>query len=111
MSNPNQLTDRQSRVLDLMCEGLSNKEIARAMGISPRTVEIHRGYALRCIGARNTIHGVLLWDRARRGSMAEDIDMAGDEPVAMIVANSPDAEAVFARLAAQQGMPAKAVLS
>ena len=48
------LTGRETDVLGRMCEGLTNKEIARALEISPRTVEIHRANALAKIGARNT---------------------------------------------------------
>lgn len=51
---------RQRQVLDLVCTGLSNKEIAREMGISPRTVEIHRAKAMSCIGATSATHAVAL---------------------------------------------------
>jgi DNA-binding NarL/FixJ family response regulator len=36
------LTPRERQVLSLAAEGLSNKAIARQLGISPKTVEIHR---------------------------------------------------------------------
>ena len=37
-----QLTEREQEVLGLIIAGLSNKEIGRALGVSPRTVETHR---------------------------------------------------------------------
>lgn len=37
------LTPRERQVMSLVAEGLSNKAIGRQLGISPRTVEIHRG--------------------------------------------------------------------
>jgi FixJ family two-component response regulator len=38
----NRLTYREGEVLERLATGLSNKAIARDLGISPRTVEIHR---------------------------------------------------------------------
>jgi len=37
-----QLSAREHEVLGLIVEGLTNKEIARALGVSPRTIETHR---------------------------------------------------------------------
>lgn len=41
------LTDRQAEVLTLMCSGLSNKEIARDLGLSESTVKTHVSAILR----------------------------------------------------------------
>jgi LuxR family maltose regulon positive regulatory protein len=35
------LTEQEKRVLQLLTEGLTNKEIARSLGIKSRTVEFH----------------------------------------------------------------------
>lgn len=40
------LTEREGQVLDLVVDGLSNKEIGQVLGISPRTVEIYRAHVM-----------------------------------------------------------------
>lgn len=56
---------REHQVLERLCTGSSNKEIARDLGISPRTVEIHRMHVLRRIGAKSSIHAVTIVLEAR----------------------------------------------
>lgn len=36
------LTEREREVLNQLAEGLSNRDVGEALGISPRTVEVHR---------------------------------------------------------------------
>jgi two-component system, LuxR family, response regulator FixJ len=48
------LTAREAEVLDQITKGLSNKEAGRILGISPRTVEVHRARIMEKVGARNT---------------------------------------------------------
>lgn len=45
------LTEREREVMLLAVEGLPNKEIARRLGISHRTVEIHKARIMRKTGA------------------------------------------------------------
>lgn len=47
------LPKRQREVMDLAISGLSNKEIAHQLKISPRTVEGHRAWVMQRLGARN----------------------------------------------------------
>ena len=49
-----QLSRREVQVLQSITAGFSNKEIAQQLGISHRTVEIHRGNLVRRLGAKNT---------------------------------------------------------
>jgi DNA-binding NarL/FixJ family response regulator len=45
-----QLSRREREVLVLVCEGLANKQIARRLNITERTVKVHLGNAYRRIG-------------------------------------------------------------
>lgn len=52
------LTKRERETLTLLTKGASNKAIAEALEISPRTVEIHRASAFRKINADTTADAV-----------------------------------------------------
>ena len=49
------LTIRQKEILRYLCKGWENKEVARKLGISHRTVEDHRGNILKAYRARNMV--------------------------------------------------------
>jgi FixJ family two-component response regulator len=48
-----ELTPREREVALLLNDGLTNKEVARSLDCSPRTVEIHRARVLKKLGVRN----------------------------------------------------------
>jgi two-component system, LuxR family, response regulator FixJ len=48
-----ELTRREQEVAALIADGASNKEAGRRLGISPRTVELHRAHVMEKLGARN----------------------------------------------------------
>ena len=48
-----QLSEREREVLGLIVEGLTNKEIGRALALSPRTVETHRANLFAKLGAES----------------------------------------------------------
>ena len=47
------LSRREQDVLAQIVNGASNKEAGRQLGISPRTIEVHRAHLMQKIGARN----------------------------------------------------------
>ena len=47
------LTAREGDVLERIAQGASNKEAGRQLGISPRTVEVHRARIMEKLGAKN----------------------------------------------------------
>jgi FixJ family two-component response regulator len=51
LSRCNSLTPREREVLELVTVGKTAKEIARTLGASHRTIEIHRGHLMEKMGA------------------------------------------------------------
>jgi two-component system response regulator FixJ len=49
----NLLTPRELEVLAQIASGASNKEAGRELGISPRTIEVHRARIMEKLGAKN----------------------------------------------------------
>jgi two-component system, LuxR family, response regulator FixJ len=52
------LTAREREVLILLIQGMSNKVVAKTLGISPRTVEIHRGHMMVKLNAQSAADAV-----------------------------------------------------
>jgi FixJ family two-component response regulator len=48
-----QLTDREREVLSFVCEGRTSRMIGEALGISLKTIEVHRSRCLTKLKARN----------------------------------------------------------
>jgi len=65
------LTPREREVLDGLAEGYPNKTIAYDLGISPRTVEIHRANVMTKLGVRS------LSEALRLAFAAQEIQAAG----------------------------------
>lgn len=61
------LTAREIEVLDLLAAGSRNKEIARQLEISPRTVEIHRANMMTKLGANHAADAIRLRLATKRG--------------------------------------------
>lgn len=52
------LTPRQREILGMMAAGLLNKQIAGLLGISPKTVEIHRAQLIEQLGVKSSTHAI-----------------------------------------------------
>ncbi len=59
------LSAREREVMALMIKGLHNRRIAEELGISHRTVEVHKARVMEKLGVRNMIELVRLVDQGR----------------------------------------------
>lgn len=58
------LTRRERQVLELMAIGGTNKTMARDLGISQNTIEIHRQNMVNKLGALNSVDAARIWFEA-----------------------------------------------
>jgi two-component system response regulator FixJ len=61
-----ELSERQRQVMDLAVQGLTNKQVANQLGISPRTVETYRAWVMERMGAKNLAELVRIAMRLKR---------------------------------------------
>jgi two-component system response regulator DctR len=59
------LTVREAEVLALVARGLTAKAVAGMLGISYRTVEVHRARVVAKLGARNAVEAVGIFFQLR----------------------------------------------
>ena len=60
------LTEQESRILDHLIDGKSNKLIAREMGIAEGTVKVHVKHLLKKLNLRSRVEAAVWADRCRR---------------------------------------------
>ena len=65
------LTRREREVLHLVAEGMSAKEIARRLGMSPRTAETHRSHVMHKLGLHGRVE--LIRFAIRRGIVPPEL--------------------------------------
>ena len=70
------LTPRQLEVLALLCEGMTNKDIGRALAIGNATVKIHVSSILRTLNVTSRLQATIV---ARRLGLVADRPEARDE--------------------------------
>ncbi|MEJ7647846.1 MAG: AAA family ATPase [Nakamurella sp.] len=69
-----QLTRRESEVLMELATGLTNKQIAARLYLSPRTVDVHVANVLMKLGVRTRVEAASLLATTRHGSGADSTD-------------------------------------
>jgi len=60
-----ELTEREREVMQLLIQGLHNRHIAEQLGISPRTVEVHRARVLNKVGVGSIVELARLADQGK----------------------------------------------
>lgn len=69
---------RQTQILCLVAKGMTDKQVARELGLSPRTVEMHVALALRALNCANRAEAV---HRAGQdGLLSDALQGARSEP-------------------------------
>ena len=68
------LTARESEVLRALAEGLTGKAVARKLGISLKTVEVHKASIFARLGVRTQVQAVALAVRAGIGDVPASTD-------------------------------------
>ena len=66
------LTARELEVLQLICDGLSNREIAAKLDLSVNTVAVHRANIMNTLGVHKTAELVVYAHAARPGHRADE---------------------------------------
>jgi two-component system nitrate/nitrite response regulator NarL len=75
-SEPSGLTPRQHEVLQALCSGKSNKEIARVLGMQEKTVKGHVSAIFRCL---NVVHRLQAVEAARASGLIGASHVNGTE--------------------------------
>jgi len=60
------LTPREAEVMEQLCEGKANKVVAVDLGISERTVELHRAHLMKKLGIRSVAELIHIRDILRK---------------------------------------------
>ncbi len=70
--NPWNLTPAQAAAFDAVCETGCTKLAARALGVEPKTIQVHLSAGSKKLGAPSgdRLKKFLLWDRFRRAQSA-----------------------------------------
>lgn len=71
------LTQREREILQLLIAGNSNKDIGHQLGISHRTVELHRMHIMQKTGAQNVIELAAI---ARAAGISSKLSFGDDAP-------------------------------
>ena len=64
------LTAREKQILSLIAKGLINKEVSERLGLSPRTIEVHRQKGLHKLGVQTVSELVRLLSHIEENALS-----------------------------------------
>ena len=72
------LTPRQRQVLKLVATGLTHQQISEVIGISPRTVKLHRAAMMQRLNCKNVTDLVRIYESSKHLLRAEESLVGND---------------------------------
>ena len=72
------LTQRQAEVVSLLAAGKSTREVARALGVAPATVQVHVGVIMKKLGVASRLQVVALALRDLRAGGSKVVPGRGE---------------------------------
>jgi FixJ family two-component response regulator len=72
------LTPREYEVFNLVATGLANKQVADELGLSEKTVKIHRGHVMQKVEARTFADLVRMAERLNRKAPRTEEHISSD---------------------------------
>lgn len=79
------LTQRQTEIMDLVATGISRRDIAERLVLSPVTVSNHMRNILRILEVHSSLEAILKWREMRAGEVSVTAEVVSSSPSMLTV--------------------------